>query len=161
MILSLYSLLYWKKFCCNWYQKPNIDKKWLNHFLSGMFNMSRRCKYLWREKYRNEVKFVVISLTRKWNWFFLTNFFICIYDFFAIFFSIPSCSENVKNNYAQFVYPLEFKHVIIGFVLSDLCYVFIIILGVIAKGDSKIILYCVVFDATTAFGLKNKAATII
>ena len=77
------------------------------------------------------------------------------------FFSIPSCSENVKNNYAQFVYPLEFKHVIIGFVLSDLCYVFIIILGVIAKGDSKIILYCVVFDATTEFGLKNKAATII
>ena len=67
-----------------------------------------------------------------------------------------SCSENVKNNYAQFVYPLELKHVIIGFVLSDLCYVFIIILGVIAKGDSKIILYCVVFDAATTLETKTK-----
>ena len=53
------------------------------------------------------------------------------------------------------MYPLELKHVIIGFVLSDLCYVFIIILGVIAKGDSKIILYCVVFDAATTLETKQ------
>ena len=53
------------------------------------------------------------------------------------------------------MYPLQLKHVIIGFVLSDLCYVFIIILGVIAKGDSKIILYCVVFDAATTLETKK------
>lgn len=119
-------------------------------------NKSRRCKYLWREKYWNEGKFRRDILNKKWNWFFLSKFFICSYYFFAIFFYfIGSCSRNVKNNYAQFVYPLELKHVIIGFVLSDLCYVFIIILGVIAKGDSKIILYCVVFDAATTFGMKT------
>ena len=39
--------------------------------------------------------------------------------------------------------------------MSDLCYVFIIILGVIAKGDSKIILYCVVFDAATTLERKK------